>query len=121
MLNTLFGSISDTFFSSIGASPYQVRHRGIVIAPTPLVSYEGVQGLAEPSRLTQSESASTFTVSIPKEVLTANLGDLAEKAIKPNQPWELSTDDGAWLQCRTLGDPENETFRVKLMLVSVKP
>jgi hypothetical protein len=120
MLETLFGSFADSFFSDIGASPFQVRYRGIVITPTPLISYEGVQAAAEPSRMMQSENFSTYTVSIPLSVLEANLEEQSTQATSPNQAWEISRNGNDWAQYRTLGDPEFDVFRVKLMLVAAK-
>jgi hypothetical protein len=120
MLDELFGSFADSYFSGLGASPIQVRYRGIVITPTPLVSHEGVQSAAESSRMMQNENFSTYTVSIPLSVLEANLGEQSTQATSPNQAWELSSDGDTWIQYRTLGDPEFEVFRVKLMLVAAK-
>jgi hypothetical protein len=120
MLDNLFGTFADSFFSDIGASPIQVRYSGTVITPTPIVSHEGVQAAAEASRMMQNENFSTYTVSIPLSVLETNLGEQATKATSPNQPWELSSDGETWAQYRTLGDPEFEVFRVKLMLVAAR-
>jgi hypothetical protein len=120
MLSTLFGSFADSFFSDIGASPIWIRYRGTVIVPTPIISHEGVQAAAEASRMMQNENFSTYTVSIPLSVLEINLGGQSTKATSPNEPWELSSDGDTWAQYRTLGDPEFEVFRVKLMLVAAK-
>lgn len=124
MLTNLFGRFTDSLFQGLGASPALVRYNGTaIITPTPLVSHEGVQAIGEASRLIQSEAASTYTVSIPYDVLSENLarfGMSADQAIAPNSPWEISRDRGlTWKAYRTSGDPENEAFRVKLTLVSV--
>jgi hypothetical protein len=127
MLSELFGSFADTYFQGIGASPIQVRYRGVVITPTPIVSDEGVQAAGEASRLVQSEAFKTVTISIPKDVLLSNLAlgtppgvnFEMSKATSANSPWELSFDGGTWQQYRTSGDPEFEVFRVKLLLVRV--
>lgn len=128
MLSRLFGSTADAYFQGIGASPIQVRYRGVVITPTPIVSHEGVQSANESSRLVQSEAFSTVTVSIPKQVLIDNLATgtpaganfTLEAATAANKPWELSFDGGTWKQYRTSGDPEFEVFRVKLSLVAAR-
>ena len=130
MLSNLFGSFADGFFQDIGASPIQVRYRNTVaITPTPIVSHEGVQSANEESRLSRSEAFSTYTVSIPLDVLDEALAGTREKpkeaftraaATLPNQPWFLSMDGVNWLSYRTLGDPEFEVFRVKLKLVAAR-
>lgn len=130
MLSELFGTFADAFFEGVGAAPTQVRYRNtVIITPTPIVSHEGVQAANESSRLIQSEGFSTYTVSIPLDVLEKNLSSSTEKprsdftravATSPNQPWFLSSDGKSWIPYRTMGDPEFEVFRVKLQLVAAR-
>ena len=112
------GVFSDRYFENIGIGYRRLRYNGIVISPTPLIAYDGVQANSDLSfQLSSPEQLYTYSISIPKDVLVSNLGADASAAIAPDALWEISEGDGNWQEVRVSGEPDVDLVRYSFTLI----
>ena len=112
------GPLADTFFESVGLPNMSVRFGGVVISPTPLISYDSVSSVSDPVfGLSSSESVLSYTVTIPVASLANSLGDYSN-AILPDATWEVQVE-GSWVTVKVLGEPQfnptGERYQLKLV------